>query len=100
MWFTIGFVASAMAAQYIAVNVYDVARGGDNWWRAPFYGALAGYLAHILIYFPVAFWGRGLPWHNWMVGDLALKATMAFMFVGVYGVLRRRLKPQGGLGGI
>lgn len=98
--FIMVFVASAMATQYIAVGVYDVARGGDNWWRAPLYGALGGYLAYALIYFPFAYWGARLPWHNWMIGDFAIKAAMAFGFLGIYGMLRRRLRPRGGFGGI
>jgi len=97
--FTMVFVASAMAGQYIAVNVYDVARGGGQWWRAPLYGALSGYFVHVLIYFPVAFWGQGAPWLNWMVGDFAIKAMLAFAFLPVYGLLRRKLRPRGGFGG-
>lgn len=97
--FTVVFVASAMATQYIAANVYDVARGGGQWWRAPLYGALGGYFIFAVIYFPAAYWGTGAPWLNWMVGDLAIKMLMAFAFLPVYGMLRRTLRPKGGFGG-
>ncbi len=97
--FTIVFVASAMAAQYIAANVYDVARGGDSWWRAPLYAALSGYIVYVLIYFPGVYFGTGAPWLNWMVGDFAIKAMLAFAFLPIYGFLRKSLKPQSGYGG-
>ncbi|MEM9495111.1 MAG: hypothetical protein AAGA09_03840 [Pseudomonadota bacterium] len=98
--FSMVFVASAMAAQYVAVGVYDVARGGQNWWRAALYGALGGYIAYGLIYFPGIYFGVGAPWLNWMIGDMAIKAVLAFLFVPVYGMLRRPLKPTRGFGGI
>ena len=96
--FTLGTVISAMAAQFIAVNIYDVARGGGRWWRAPFYGALWGYVISAALYFPFIYFGTGAPWLHWMVGDIAVKAVVAMGFLLVYGALRRPLRPRGGLG--
>ena len=97
--FTVVFTSSAMAAQYVAANVYDIARGGARWWRAPLFGALGGYLFYALIYFPGVYWGTGAPWLNWMIGDYAIKALMALAFLPVYGMLRGMLRPKGGYGG-
>ena len=97
--FTVVFVASAMASQYIAANLYDVARGGGRWWRAPLYGSLGGFLVYALIYFPGVYAGSGLPWPNWMIGDFAVKTMAAIIFLGVYGLLRKKLKPRRGYGG-
>ena len=97
--FTMVFVVSAMAAQYVAIGVYDVARGGENWWRAALYGALGGYITYALIYFPGIYIGVKAPWLNWMIGDFAIKALFAFLFIPVYGALRRTLKPTMGFGG-
>ena len=97
--FTMAFVASAMAAQYIAASIYDVARGGAQWWRAPLYGGVGAALTFALIYFPWVYWGKGVPWANWMIGDIAIKSLLAFAFLPVYGVLRQSLKPKGGYGG-
>ncbi|MEZ5892683.1 MAG: VUT family protein [Parvularculaceae bacterium] len=97
--FTVLFTASAMAGQYIAANFYDVARGAERWWRAPLYGALAGYLVSVLIYFPGVYWGTGAPWLNWMIGDFAIKAFVAICFLPFYGMLRGALRPRGGYGG-
>lgn len=97
--YVIGFVGSAIMGQFIAAGLYDLMRGGGAWWRAPLYAALAAYGASSLLYFPVVYWGRPEPWLNWMIADLGLKAAAAFLFVGVYGLLRRRLKPRRGFGG-
>jgi len=98
--FTLAFTASAMAAQYMAASVYDISRGGGRWWRAPLYGALIGYLTYVVIYFPWVYFGTGVPWLNWMIGDFAIKALIALCFLPVYGVLRNALRPKGGYGGI
>ena len=97
--FTVTFVASAMAAQYIAANIYDVARGNEYWWRAPLYAALFGYGAYVLIYFPGIYYGKSAPWLNWLVGDFAIKSLMAFSFLPIYGALRRIMRPRAGYGG-
>lgn len=97
--FSVVFVASAMAAQYVAVNVYDVARGGGRWWRAPLFGAVGGYLVHALIYFPGLFLGAGAPWLSWMIGNVAIMALLTLAFLPVYAMLRKPLRPKGGYGG-
>ena len=97
--FTVVFVAAAMAAQYMAASVYDIARGGDKWWRAPLYGALAGNLTFSLIYFPGVFWGAVAPWLNWAVVGLAVQMLVTGGFLPVYAWLRRPLRPAGGFGG-
>ena len=97
--YTVVFVVSAMAAQYIAANVYDVARGGEAWWRAPLYSALGGFVTYALIYFPGIYFGMSAPWLNWMIGDLAIKVLLAFGFLALYWALRKSLKPRSGYGG-
>lgn len=98
--FAVAFVASAMAAQYVAVSAYDVARGGGRWWRAPLFGAICGYVIYALVYFPGVMWGSGLPWLNWMVSGFAINMLVAASFLPVYAVLRKTLRPKGGFGGI
>ena len=95
----IGVVAAAMAGEFVIAAVYDVVRGGARWWRAPLFALLAGAFVHILIYFPVIYAGLDYPWVNWMVADFAVKAVLSALFLIPYALLRRRLKPRGGLGG-
>ncbi len=93
------FVLAAMMGQYMAVGLFDVLRGGTDWWRAPLYALLAGYAVHVTLFYGVAYWSSSVPWLNWMATDFALKAAMAVAFLWPYWRLRRGLKPRGGLGG-
>lgn len=98
--FTVAFVVSAMAAQYMAANLYDVSRGGGEWWRAPMFGAIGAYLVYAVLYFPWLFWGVNAPWANWMVTDFAIHALMAIAFLPIYAMMRKTLRPKGGFGGV
>ena len=97
--FLIAFVAAAMSGQLFTAAVYDLTRGGGAWWRAPFYGLLSGYFLHVLLYYPIAYWTSKAPWPNWAVTDFAIKAVMASLFVALYYLLRKKIKPRGGFGG-
>lgn len=97
--FVVAFVASALAGQYVAIGVYDVIRGGGNWWRAPLIAALSGFAVQVMLYFPIAFWGAKAPWLNWLISDFAVKAAIAVAFLVVYRFLQKSLRPVGGFGG-
>lgn len=97
--FIVAFVGSSILSQFIAGAVYDMTRGGEAWWRAPFFALLSAYLAQTFLYFPIAYWTSVAPWMNWMVEDVALKSLLVVGFLGVYRVLMKRLKPRGGYGG-
>lgn len=91
-------IGSWLAGQLVAVMTYDLTRGGA-WWRAPFFGALFGFTAQALIYFPGAFYGTGAPWPWWMATNLVLSAATAGVFVFLYGPVRKLITPTSGLGG-
>ncbi|MEO0400370.1 MAG: hypothetical protein AAF224_13220 [Pseudomonadota bacterium] len=97
--FVVGFVASAMVGQYVAAAFYDIVRGGEVWWRAPFYALLTAFAVHVALFYPIAFGASNAPWMAWMVIDFGLKAVMAVAFLGAYALLRKQLRPRGGLGG-
>ncbi|MEM6414833.1 MAG: VUT family protein [Pseudomonadota bacterium] len=97
--FVLGFTISAMVGQYFAAALYDILRGGGIWWRAPFYALLAAFGLHTVLFYPITFGSSGMPWAAWMVIDFAIKAVLAFCFLGLYGFLRKRLRPLDGLGG-
>jgi uncharacterized PurR-regulated membrane protein YhhQ (DUF165 family) len=96
---SVRFVSSAMIGQYVAIGVYDVTRGGGQWWRAPLIAVLSGYAAHSLIYFCVAYWSVRAPWFNWMISDFAVKTLIAVTFLPLYRLLQKTLRPIGGYGG-
>ncbi len=97
--FVVAFVGSSILSQFVAAGVYDITRGREAWWRAPFFAALAAYLAQTFLYFPIAYWASDAPWVNWMVQDVGLKALLIVIFLGVYRVLMKPLRPRGGYGG-
>ena len=96
--FAAGFLISWFVGQIFAVHFYDLMRGG-KWWRAPLYGLLVGFAVQAAIYFPVVYWDAGVPWISWMVIDFCLKAFLSVLFLGLYWMLRRPLRPYLGHGG-
>lgn len=97
--FVVGFVGSSILSQFVAAGVYDITRGREAWWRAPFFAALAAFLAQTFLYFPIAYWTSVAPWLNWMVQDVGLKALLIVAFLGLYRLLMKPLRPRGGYGG-
>lgn len=97
--YTIAFVGSSVLSQFVAAGVYDITRGREAWWRAPLFAALAAYLSQAFLYVPIAYFGSAAPWMNWAVEDVALKSLLAVVFLGVYRVMMKALRPRGGFGG-
>jgi uncharacterized PurR-regulated membrane protein YhhQ (DUF165 family) len=97
--FVVAFVGSSIFAQFAAAAVYDITRGSERWWRAPFFAALSAYLSQAVFYFPAAYWGTNAPWLNWLMQYVALAAIGIVIFLGAYKVLMRPLRPRGGWGG-
>ncbi len=97
--YSVAFVSSSILSHFAAAAIYDITRGREAWWRAPFFAALGAYLVQSFIYFPVAYWTSVAPWLNWMATDIAVKAALTVLFLGVYRVLMKRLRPRGGYGG-
>lgn len=97
--FVVAFVGSSIVGQYVAAIVYDLTRGREAWWRAPFVAALSAYLVQTLLYFPIAYGASAAPWLNWMVEDAGLKALLTVAFLAAYRLLMKPLRPRGGYGG-
>ncbi len=97
--FVVGFVGSSILAQFAAAAVYDITRGSERWWRAPFFAGLAAYLSQAFVYFPAAYWGSNAPWLNWLFQYVAFSAAGIVIFLGGYRLLMRTLRPRGGWGG-
>lgn len=96
--FTAGFVGSWYAGAWIAINLYDLLRGG-RWWRAPLLAAVFGSITQSVVSFPLLFAGKDLPWGYWLVVNILLQTTLALLFLLPYHGLRRRIRPRPGLGG-
>ena len=94
----IAFVAAAILGQAIGATFFDRTRG-VVWWHAPFFGALAGAIFYVLIFYVGAFAGTGAPWLSRMVVDFGLNAVLAILLLLPYAILRPILRPMPGFGG-
>ena len=97
--YVVGVVASWFVGQWVAISIYDLLRGG-RWWRAPFYAGVFGLGVQAALFFPLAYAGTGAPWTSWLLLDFCLKVLASAAFLGLYRLLRRRVAPRGGLGGV
>lgn len=96
--YMVALVSGAYLGATLAAHIYDLTRGG-RWWRAPLLAGVLGAIAHSLLQFVLGMAGQISFWPIWLVGDLVLRITLVLGFVGVYGVIRKRIKPRAGLGG-
>ncbi len=79
-------VASGSAfllAQLLDVQLFDRLRHG-RWWRAPLLSSTIGSLLDTGWFFALAFYGTGLPWVSWAIGDYAVKLVLALLLLGPY----------------
>jgi uncharacterized PurR-regulated membrane protein YhhQ (DUF165 family) len=90
------FVIALALAHLASIVLFDQTRG-KPWWRAPFYGGL-GALLLPLIYWPLAKWGTE-PFLGRMAVDLAIKAALVYVLLGLYALSRPVIRPRAGLGG-
>lgn len=97
--YVLGVIVSWYAGQQVAIQVYDALRG-SAWWRAPFYAALFGFGVQVLIFFPLAYGATDVPWAAWAFLDFCLKVLASTAFLLPYRLLRGRIRPKGGLGGV
>ena len=65
-----------LAAQLLDVTVFDRMRR-FAWWQAPLASSMLGAAVDTALFFPVAFYGTGLPWVTLGIGDFLWKAAFA-----------------------
>ena len=84
-----------LLAQLLDVAIFDKLRIG-RWWVAPSVSSGVSSIVDTLLVFGIAFIGTGAPWHQWALGDLAVKWSVAALSVAVYGYLASRLTQAAG----
>ncbi len=85
-------VASGSAfllAQLLDVQLFHRFRHGA-WWRAPLLSSSIGSLLDTAWFFAFAFYGTGLPWVSWAIGDYGVKLILALLLLGPYRILNNR----------
>ena len=48
-----------------------------------------------MLFFPLAFYGTGVPWETLLVGDYAVKAALAFLMLGPFRLMLPALPARG-----
>ncbi|MEM6650369.1 MAG: hypothetical protein AAF603_08985 [Pseudomonadota bacterium] len=96
--FMMALSLSWVLGQQVAIQLYDITRGG-RWWRSPFIACVFGFAVQVGLFFPLAYGGTGVPWVSWMAVDFLLKVGLSLSFLPLYWLMRRRVRPQRGLGG-
>lgn len=79
-----------LIAQLLDVTIFDKLRLG-RWWVAPSVSSGISSVVDTMLFFGIAFIGTGAPWHQWAMGDLAVKWSVAALSVLVYGWLASRI---------
>ena len=87
-------VTAFLVAQMMDVQVFDRLRRGA-WWRAPLASSLIASGIDTVLFFPLAFYGTGVPWETLLVGDYAVKAALAFLMLGPFRLMLPALPARG-----
>lgn len=94
----LAFGVSFLAANFIAICVFDGARG-PRWWTAPLAASLAASLVFSLLYYPLAFAGLDLFWSDSALVHGALFFAESVALLLPYFLLRPAMRPLPGLNG-
>lgn len=94
----LAFGVSFLAANFIAITVFDGLRG-PSWWTAPLAGSIAATLVFSLLYYPLAFAGIDAHWLDAAATHGALFLTESVLLLLPYWLLRPAMRPLPGLNG-
>lgn len=92
------FAATCIVGQLFGAFVFDRTRG-VVWWHAPLYSALVSTFISVGLFYPAAYVGGDPIWINHMALDAGVKATMSFLLLIPYFILRPIIRPLPGFGG-
>jgi uncharacterized PurR-regulated membrane protein YhhQ (DUF165 family) len=96
----LAFGAAFLLANFIAITIFDAARG-PRWWTAPFAASCAASLVFSAIYYPAAFAGGGEvgSWTDCAMVHFAVFFTESLLLLLPYWLLRPAMRPLGGMNG-
>jgi len=72
-----------LCGQLLDITVFQWLRRG-SWWRAPLVASVAGSILDTVLFFGIAFAGTDLPIASMAAGDLAVKLTLAVLFLAPF----------------
>lgn len=95
----LAFGPAFLAANFIAIVVFDGTRG-PRWWTAPLAASFAASLVFCALYYPLAFAGGGqIAWLPSAVVHFALFLAESILLLIPCWLLRPAMRPIGGLNG-
>jgi len=85
-------IASGIAfltSQLLDVTIFDKLRS-MTWWIAPGVSSGISAVVDTILFYGIAFYGTGLPWHQWAGTDLGVKWLVAALALLVYRLVTLR----------
>ena len=84
-----------LIAQLIDAQIFNMLKSrAIFWWVAPFTSSMVGAIFDTVLFFSIAFYGTGLPWVSWGVGDFAVKSGLILLALLPYRLLLPWLKSE------
>jgi hypothetical protein len=93
-----GFASGLVAAQLVAVFVFDRARG-PRWWSGPLFASLWAAAVLCFVAYPAAYAGTQVDWINHMFVNLWLAAGAGVLLLIPYWAFRPVVQPLSGFNG-
>jgi uncharacterized PurR-regulated membrane protein YhhQ (DUF165 family) len=94
----LAFGGAFLIANLTAILIFDGARG-PHWWTAPLAASFVSSLVFSAIYYPAVFAGVVEPWTDIALVHFLVLLTMSVLLLGPYFLLRRTMRPTGGMNG-
>ncbi len=85
-------LASGLAfliGQLTDITIFDRLRH-RNWWQAPLISSAIASTIDTAFFYGIAFFGTGLPWVTWALGDYAVKLFTAFCLLPLFYLISNR----------
>ena len=84
--------AAFLAGQWLDVHLFDRLRAA-SWWKAPLISSFFASAVDTALFYTLAFYGSGWPWHQVAIGDFAVKIAVAMVLLAPFRFAVGRLAP-------
>lgn len=90
IWLATPRIAFASGTAFLLGQLLDITLFNrlrqQSWWKAPFIASALGSVTDTTTFFSLAFFGTGLPWQGWAIGDLSVKLTFALLLLAPFRI--------------
>jgi len=88
----IGSGIAFLTAQLLDVQIFDRLRKKE-WFVAPLTSSMIGSTIDTFLFFSISFYGTGVPWVTFSLGDLIVKVIVALIMLIPFRLLLKTFKP-------